>query len=1097
MRRAEVTRKQELVVHEAVGRIMELARSPWEPPAKPTRLQSLVPPLEDRRSNHVILIDGPRGSGKTTVLVTVLSILEKLLGVGSASGWATSENSAWSPLVIPLRPLDLTPLPSKTAILSFVLAQLRELDLGLEDAGSRPAWASASGRQVDHRWNTLTQSIAGYLGAGEQRLGHVDPLQFAAELDVAASERGRLVPAFRAYVDELIVDLQAEPALKLRAPPFLLLPIDDADMVPERCAELLQLLRNLSHPRLGFILTGESDLFERALRAHYLQVLWPQLRELPRDGAQPQQLVGPENYARRLAHEVYERTVPPPHRLMLAEPTLDEKLRLATPSGRTLRSLLELFVFDEAARAVPGTPALVTTLLHLLETEDVLPARMRRLVDIAAVLEKRLGTSQLEAHVAEAMAPEETGAARQLDRDDRFAAARSNGDAIAVAGRSDSLSDPTWALNELWKDAISAEHYGSSFEALRDRFDPAKRRLDLMNMKVAIQRQNFARLELATDAVATLCVPTATLVADRSTYPTFLLRPREVELLSVIEDAARLHWRDMAVLGTLLPPVGSAPFGFTELDLDFPNPLNFPWPVSNLGYHALVRRFSTGWQEAARRLDLLSADAGRIAAATFVYELFRSQIPDLESRPFVEGNWADIVNLLWNSGSRSVRQWVRRRLYLFALPETLGSHGEALAFALMRNGVASEGDFLQDRRSLVAKVAQSAFRSQSGEKISREDQHRVFVRVAQWAQTHFPSHPFAQELEEKSGKRHSTSTPSESPDRPSTPPVRTPPPADADPEAELMTLLESFKTEHSREAFTFRTPRNAAGYLDTDRRQDVVKRIKRADVDRVKPVFRSKALAELAERLRIFPTPRVVPTRGESVACGPRVRAWYAEFPADEKLEDICALIGRDIRIDDARQMDENEAALSHAWDFVGPVNDVPVYWPAPPFQASFDIELLRDAWNSILRALPVAAFSLDAIAVRFIDACWQILHQRTDPKLSLVRGGIVAERTVLESLLKELSQRGEEKVGRGPRWEAFQTFKRELFMFGAPESGLSEPLRTAILSAIPATTPSERKRRVETRQLLLERSGIEPMVFPDADAWALHIARRKARPKK
>ncbi|MFX8805482.1 hypothetical protein ABTM67_20120, partial [Acinetobacter baumannii] len=71
---------------------------------------------------------------------------------------------------------------------------------------------------------------------------------------------------FRRFVNGLTDDY----ARAFGQRPLFVIPIDDADMNPRRAVELVELLRNLWHPRVAFVLTGHSQLFLACLRAHYL-----------------------------------------------------------------------------------------------------------------------------------------------------------------------------------------------------------------------------------------------------------------------------------------------------------------------------------------------------------------------------------------------------------------------------------------------------------------------------------------------------------------------------------------------------------------------------------------------------------------------------------------------------------------------------------------------------------------------------------------------------------------------------------------------------------------------------------------------------------
>jgi len=358
-----------------------LERAPTRSYAHPDRCQreglhAVVPAIDDRRRNQVLLLDGGRGTGKTALLITLIDTWNRALR-GDPALQSKGRDASLAQLcdldgrVVPVALLDLRALPRKTSLLVHMSGQLKALvnEFGIATTPTAPAISPLrtkddAARRAWRDFLTATASTEHYM---RKRSAELDPESFAAELHDTEQDRSQLNARFRDLVDHLVEAFEARRKRErgVAQAPVFVIAIDDADMSPERTAECFELLNGFVHPRLVFVLTGETDLFMHSLRAQFLGELRSPLHRVEVDADERKQL-GDFDKAFALAQRYYDKLIPVTHRCIFRE---------LPPHERIVR------LRDELAGIEAGGASVLTVFERAPELGALLPGQLRELDD--------------------------------------------------------------------------------------------------------------------------------------------------------------------------------------------------------------------------------------------------------------------------------------------------------------------------------------------------------------------------------------------------------------------------------------------------------------------------------------------------------------------------------------------------------------------------------------------------------------------------------------------------------------------------------------------------------------------------------------------
>jgi hypothetical protein len=233
-------------------------------------------PLDSNRSNRAIFINGERGTGKTTVLVSLLNYLHHdATGSLGDLGIPKEISELFFELrqkTIVLEPIDMEPLPEPTNLLAAMLVRVEDKlsRLGLHAIESRnseyresrnsesrfPEPGSLRSETMPKLRSALNDLAMSWDGLIQRTWQNQDQLAS----DTIRLERARL--GLHGRLNE-ILDLGVKELPRQHPQTIFLLPIDDFDLNPSRAPELLRLLRMLSLPRLIFVALGDVAVAEQ------------------------------------------------------------------------------------------------------------------------------------------------------------------------------------------------------------------------------------------------------------------------------------------------------------------------------------------------------------------------------------------------------------------------------------------------------------------------------------------------------------------------------------------------------------------------------------------------------------------------------------------------------------------------------------------------------------------------------------------------------------------------------------------------------------------------------------------------------------------
>lgn len=285
--------------------------------------------IEKHRCHRIIMLDGMRGAGKTSLMLTLLN------GWLSPSeyGKNTDAFEGMDNVIKPLPPLDFDSLPPDLPLYNWIIQcfgpVVDKLTGSKQQDGFLGDYENGNEKSLRQRFRDLQQAAAIGWTAGmlkNQMSSGMD--EFLLWQDQQQTDWQKLQNNWQCFLDQMFKELEKSD-LRFAKDALIAISIDDLDLQPSRLRELLLVLRSFHHDRLVYFLNGHMENLRTVLKAeYYLSFIQhgSQFDEEFRDKIKEQAVI--------LANALIEKAVPKSHLFSLSGLNLaDEKAMEWTPKS--------------------------------------------------------------------------------------------------------------------------------------------------------------------------------------------------------------------------------------------------------------------------------------------------------------------------------------------------------------------------------------------------------------------------------------------------------------------------------------------------------------------------------------------------------------------------------------------------------------------------------------------------------------------------------------------------------------------------------------------------------------------------------------------
>ncbi len=1053
------------------GHIRGGARPEAAPPDKPTSdqerakadvlalLQSIAAEQGDgagggrfhaAQRNHALLIDGARGSGKTSALYAIWNELEQARS-------APRDHGDREPMIVPLEIIDLHTLPRASSLLLHLARSFAALFEAEGDERVDAVWGPEGAHDaLRDGWRRFRRvAAAGWESNLPERRASLDIEAYAFELDESEIARHDLDDAFRDFIDRLCEHAQGRRVREAHgaAPrPLFVAFIDDADMNPRRSVELLRLLRLIAHPRVAFVMTGHSRMFLTTLAASFLTTLrYPGNHTMIRAVDEDLQALVPRGDVLRLAREFYDRVIPAAQRFRLPAFSPDERWKRFE---EIMRDRGEDFADITVSASSELTLGQIFSVGFAL---NALPDRLRGLHDLAMKItswERETVPLHLCVYLwRESVAQADLAAA---ERDALQHVVRRDGAKLFISWDSVSLRPITSDLCELRTVRVDL----TSLDRARG---PASlscvlRAKSIHGYAGALRASGGGSIELSPLVVASLMVAN-----DVSVLGGFGVHLGAASLFSGLDSVAievSSRWRD--------------------------EDLAFMWPLPRWTTNRDVDAMSSAFTELAQRILRDSNDrseqkiADRLALAFFQAVYFvAKRSPKLLSE---EPSWAAVGGWLGELATMDdeYQEWAQGRCWLLGAPESglpVRTREQIIGHSVSMLGQSANSGTVSDPMRRVDEArwehVADAFRRAHPTLAADEIGARVhaFLRELQGVEPALPWVPRPVSTEDR---------------------LRSFRYANED----LSIYLGDNVTERTLADYALGSPtrfdlltmarpvfdglldqlepHHELGSLSTLRLREIwlwaCEKLARAEVGRLvtRAGDRSIRIDEVAAR-ETGPMMYCTTAGSNRRVCVRRVFfavRFLHDGPVLPPALDLLYRMLRDLGADSLirAQSPASSQRRAEAW-FAGGIapsrgdaTETVIPWPLIEWPSLLDWDLIDDAWDEALhahfsfeseRAGEAVADVVDALAFALISNGYEVLERRRTP--SFRAGWVPAASDWTELLAKRVGRTHTQERLVGPRWAAYDQWRRRLPLFATPELGLSADAAGGILHGLRA----------------------------------------------
>lgn len=221
--------------------------------------------LDLNRMVNVVSISGPRGTGKSTVLLSTLLLWQ----AARAREWGEVEPKGGSPAdtarrwkgtkkhaqdfagkVLALPVLDFDPLPDELPIFSWVLQAFRPLIEELH--GGRDS-------ALTDEWQALFRAATSGWDNARLTRGQRDVAEGVLDREIQVGDWHSLHTTWERFLNRLFEEIPRSDRMRGAAPSVIVLPVDDLDLQVERLRQCLHTFRLLTDPRVVFLCTMHRE----------------------------------------------------------------------------------------------------------------------------------------------------------------------------------------------------------------------------------------------------------------------------------------------------------------------------------------------------------------------------------------------------------------------------------------------------------------------------------------------------------------------------------------------------------------------------------------------------------------------------------------------------------------------------------------------------------------------------------------------------------------------------------------------------------------------------------------------------------------------
>ena len=340
--------------------------------------------VQPNRASNNVFISGSRGTGKTSVLLTLMNLRESETQSESkiqkpkGSDRMKAAMERLKERVVWLEPIDMDPLPEPFNLVTTILERIhqgiefetaRRRNYGRTTSNIEEYGFSTSKLNTEEEFRRLYTSATLAWNSNINERRNQEPDYYSLEL--SRTNKARL--SLNQRISEFLFEATKDKQLGIDSPLFIVT-IDDFDMHPTAALRVLKLLRMITVQRIFFLMLGDMSMLE--LMAD-LSVSREICSLIPSDivneslGFHPSQVgqaIG------SISRTTLRKVLPPQQRVFINEPSLAEGMRFR-PSIAKANSISG----DSKANVVPtllslmgNTPSSVFSFHQGLDPEECL-----------------------------------------------------------------------------------------------------------------------------------------------------------------------------------------------------------------------------------------------------------------------------------------------------------------------------------------------------------------------------------------------------------------------------------------------------------------------------------------------------------------------------------------------------------------------------------------------------------------------------------------------------------------------------------------------------------------------------------------------------